>query len=315
MKTVFLRHLQVLFNTLGKMTQTPVPTTMTIAVLGVAISLPLMLFKISDSIGLVTNQWQGSPQITIFLKLPDAQSNDANLIDDAAIRFGYQLLEIPDISDVEYISPEQAWSAFRQSSGFGDLLENLPDNPLPPLLVIYPYPELTNSEIEALIVRLSKKPEVDTISYDQLWLERLSAIIDLLKHAVLVLSVLMSIGVILIISNTVRLGILNRSKEIDIIEQIGGTHAFIRRPFLYYGVLQGIAGALAALLISNTALMIMSKPVQRLAQLYDSKLRIDWIDFTLFCIVVLITAGLGWLAARLTVGNYLRKLTTNVRGK
>lgn len=316
MKTAFLRHLQVLFDTLGKMSRTPVPTIMTIAVLGVAISLPLMLFKISDRIGLVTNQWQGSPQITVFLKLPaDAQSNDASPIDDVAIRFGRRLLEIPDISDVEYISPEQALSAFRQSSGFGDLLENLPDNPLPPLLVIYPYPELTNSEVEALIVRLSKKPEVDAISYDQLWLERLSAIIDLLKHAVLVLSVLMSIGVILIISNTVRLGILNRSKEIDIIEQIGGTHAFIRRPFLYYGVLQGIAGALAALLISNTALMIMSKPVQRLAQLYDSKLRIDWIDFTLFWIVVLITAGLGWVAARLTVGNYLRKLTTNVRGK
>ncbi len=316
MKTILLRHIQVLFDSLGKMAQTPLPTIMTTAVLGVAISLPLMLFKISDSLGLVTNQWQGTPQITVFLKLPAIQpQNDATLIDDTAINFGHTLLEIPEIRDIEYISPQQALSEFQQSSEWGDLLENLPDNPLPPLLVVYPYSELANSEVEALTVRLSNMPQVDSISYDQLWLERLSAMIDLLEYAVLVLSTLMSAGVILIISNTVRLGILNQRKEIDIIDQIGGNHSFIRRPFLYWGVLQGIAGALVAVLIANTGLIILSKPVQHLAQLYDSNMRIDWVDFTLFSVVVVITAVLGWVAARFTVGNYLRKLTANVSGK
>ncbi len=317
MKTVVLRHLQVLFDTLGKMTQTPLPTLMTIAVLGVAIALPLMLFKVSESISHVTSRWQGNPRITVFLEMPgEAQhQNNAALTDRAATEFGRKLLENPGIRDVEYISPEQAISDFRQSSGFGDLLDHLQENPLPPMLMVYPEPDLINNEVKELIDRLSENPEVDSISYDQLWLERLSAIIGLLWYAVLVLSILMAFGVVLIISNTVRLGIVNRSKEIEIIDQVGGTSSFIRRPFLYYGALQGAAGALAAIFIANAALLVLSKPVERLAKLYDSALRIDHIDMTLIWIVILICAVLGWLAARFTAGNYLRKLRASVREK
>ena len=107
MKTLVLRHLQVLFDTLGKMAQNPLPTIMTIAVLGVAIALPLMLFKISDSIGHVTGKWQGKPRITIFLQLPE--SNDATLTEESAVNFGQELLRNPGIRDIEYISPEQAF--------------------------------------------------------------------------------------------------------------------------------------------------------------------------------------------------------------
>ena len=311
MKTLVLRHLQVLFDTLGKMAQNPLPTIMTIAVLGVAISLPLMLFKISDSIGHVTGQWQGKPRITIFLQLPE--SDDATRIDEMAVNFGQELLRKPGIRDIEYISPEQAFREFQQSSGLGEVLDNLRENPLPPMLTVFPELDLNNDQVEELIVWLSEKPEVHSISYDQLWLERLTAIIGLLRHAVMVLSILMAIGVILIISNTVRLGIVNRSAEIEIIDQIGGTRAFIQRPFLYYGVLQGIAGALAAILIANSALLVLSKPVERLAKLYDSNLRINWIEFDLLWVLLLTTAVLGWVAARVTAGNYLRKLRASVR--
>ena len=106
---------------------------------------------------------------------------------------------------------------------------------------------------------------------------------------------------------------MNRSEEIEIIDQIGGTSAFIQRPFLYYGMLQGIAGALAAILIANSALLVLSKPVERLAKLYDSNLRINWIEFDLLWVVLLTTAVLGWVAARVTAGNYLRKLRASVR--
>jgi cell division transport system permease protein len=311
MKTLVLRHLQVLFDTLGRMAQNPLPTSMTIAVLGIAIALPLMLFKISESIGHISGQWQGNPRITIFLQFPE--SNDATSIDVAALDFGRELLRNPGIRDIEYTSPEQALQEFRQSSGLGGMLDDLRENPLPPMLTVFPEVDLDNKQVEALIVRLSEHPEVHTISYDQLWLERLTAIIGLLRHAVMVLSILMAIGVILIISNTVRLGIVNRSEEIEIIDQIGGTSAFIQRPFLYYGVLQGIAGALAAILIANSALLVLSKPVERLAKLYDSNLRINWIEFELLWVVLLTTAVLGWVAARVTAGNYLRKLRASVR--
>ncbi len=316
MKIFILRHLQVFFDTLGKMAQTPLPTLMTISVIGVAIALPLMLLKISDSLGMVAGKWQGQSQITVFMKLPNQlQLESADESEQLAMDLGQSFLQIPSVKDVEYISPQQALDAFRESSDMGDILDDLTHNPLPPQLLIILEADISNHTIEQLVSQISDKPEVDTISYDQQWLERLSAIIELFKRGTLVLSSLMAIGVVLIISSTVRVGILNRSEEIQIIDQIGGTFSFIRRPFLYYGVLQGVAGALAALIISNLALLVLSKPVERIAVLYDSSFRIQWIDAVLFWAVVAIAAALGWIAARFTVGNYLRKLRASAREK
>lgn len=309
MKVFVFRHLQVLFDTIGRLSKAPLATLMTISVLGVAIALPLMLFKFSESLNSVTGQWQGNSQLTIFVKLPDGiSSDDHQQINEITISFGQGLFAISSVHDIEYMSPDQAMEDFQSWSGFGDVLESLPENPLPPVVIVYPEPSLTTEEISKLATQLSAMPEVDSISYDQAWLQRLSAIIDLFVQGVLVFTVLMSLGVILIISNTVRLEIINRASEIEIVEQIGGTNSFIRRPFLYYGVVQGLAGGLLAMLIANAAIFVINKPVEKLANLYQSELRIEWIDFDLTWIVILSASVLGWFAARMTSGSYLRKL-------
>jgi cell division transport system permease protein len=317
MKTVLYRHLQVLLDTLGRMAKTPFSTLVSILVLGIAIAFPLILLKISDSTELISGQWQGKPKLTVFLQPLMAEAEDANAdeIDRQSIDFGHQLLQIPTIRDIEYISPVEALEEFRQSSGLGDLLSGLPGNPLPPILVVHPEEDIGNSGIKLLAAQLLEMDQVDTVSYDHLWLERLAAMTALLKRSVLVLSALMAIGVVLIISNTVRTGIQDRSDEIEIVDQIGGTASFVRRPFLYYGVLQGAAGALLAMAFANSALFFLGRPVEQLASLYDSSFRIEWIDFQLFWLVLLVASLLGWISARFTVGNYIRRLRANVRGK
>ena len=311
MKTTALRHMQVLFDTLGRMSRTPMPTLMTVLIVGIAISLPLVLQKIADGLTSVSSQWQGNYQMTLFLNQPD-NMNHAQL-DDWATEMGFNLLQIPSIKDVEYVSSEQALTEFRELSGYGDLMENLAENPLPPLLIVFPESDLSANELDQLMEQLTAMSEIDSVSFDQQWLERLTAIVGLFHRGVLVLAVLMGLGVILIISNTVRLGILSRSEEIEIIDQIGGTAAFIRRPFLYFGLIQGIAGSFAALLIANASLYILSAPVNRLAELYHSKLRIGWVGFTTSGEVILLAGLLGWLAARVTIDNYIRKLRASVR--
>ncbi len=321
--TYLLRHLQVLFDTLGRMWKAPLPTLMTLTMLGIAMALPLVLHKVADSLAGAAGQWRDKPRISLFLKAPaspqasgqaDGQNAPANAqvntqaADQEAIEFGRQLLQIPAIDDIEYISPQAAITEFKRVSGFGAALDNLPENPLPPLLVVYPDPTLEIVQMELLVAKLSALAQVDSASFDQLWLQRLAAILALFKRGVAVLSVLMAVGVILIISNTVRLGIVNRRDEIEIIDQVGGTRAFIRRPFLYFGALQGLFGALFASAIGNLGLYLLGAPVAALAALYESSFRVEWFGLRPTIGVALAAAFLGWLAARATVDWRLHRL-------
>ena len=306
--TYLLRHLQVLFDTLGRMWKTPLPTLMTVTMLGIAMALPLVLHKVADSLAATTGQWSHRPQVSLFLNIPPGD----RAMDDQAVAFGRRLLQIPAIDDIQYISPGDAIAEFKRVSGFGAALDHLPENPLPPLLVVYPDPGQDVAQIQQLVAQLAALDEVDSASFDQLWLQRLGAILALFKRGVAVLSVLMAVGVILIISNTVRLGVAGRAGEIEIIDQVGGTRAFIRRPFLYFGALQGLLGALLACVISTAGLYLLGKPVATLAALYESSFRIEWLGLSLSAGVVLCAAVLGWLVARVTVDLRLRAI--NDRG-
>lgn len=302
-----IRHLQVLFGTCGRMCKAPLPTLMTLIMLGIAIALPLMLYKIVDSLAEVAAQWRERPRISLFLNLADANLNSQQ-IDEYAIEFARRLLQIPAIDDIEYISPSAALTEFKRVSGFGAALEHLPENPLPPLLVVYPHPTQEFAYLQQLFAQLSAMAEVDSASLDQAWVQRLTAILALFERGVLMLSLLMAVGVMLIIGNTVRLGVVNRSDEIEIIDQLGGTRAFIRRPFLYLGVLQGMFGALCAAVIGNLGLYLLGKPVATLAALYDSSFNLGGFGVVPIATVVLLAAVLGGLSARITVGWRLYRL-------
>ncbi len=295
--THLLRHLQVLFDTLGRMWKTPLPMLATLGMLGIAMALPLMLHKLVDNLAAAAQQLHDRPRISLFL----ATDADGAAADQQAIDFGRELLRIPAIDDIEYISPSAAIDEFTRLSGFGDALDNLPENPLPPLLVVYPAATDDIEKMEVLAAQLAARDEVDGAIFDQQWLRRLAAILALFQRGVTVLAALMMLGVILIISNTVRLGIASRFREIEIIDQVGGSRAFIRRPFLYFGVLQGGFGALLACAIGNFGLWLLGKPTATLAALYGSDFRIDGLDIASTATITAAAAALGWAVARITV--------------
>ena len=297
------RHLQVLFDTLGRLWKTPVSSTMTILVLAIAMTLPMVLFKIFDSLEAVTSDWVGSPRISVFLGRDGAQLNQD------PIEIGQRLLQNPMIEDVRYVSPEQGLEEFVEFDGFAEAIEALPENPLPPLLIVFPATGTDNAATKTLAKELENMPFVDTAVYDQQWVNRLAAIVDLFQRGVTVLAFLMGIGIVLVISNTVRLGIINRASEIEIIDQVGGTHAFIRRPFLYAGAIQCLLGSLLAWGLTNITLYMLARPVARLALLYESDFRIDWAGVGIASFVAVISVLLGLVASRFTVDRHLGSLT------
>ena len=251
MKNYFLRHAQVFFFSIGHLARTPLTTLMTLAVIGITLALPAGLYVLFDNLQRASHGWDAGVQISLFLK-HDTSEHAANALVD-------KVRSMPEVAAVQYISRAQALTEFKRLSGFGDALDVLDSNPLPPVLVVRPTPGMsTPNQAQALVQTLSRLPGVDLAQLDLEWIKRLHAMLTLAQRGVLILAGLLALAVLLIIGNTIRLAILNRRSEIEVIKLIGGTDAFIRRPFLYAGLLQGFFGAVVAWLLVTLGLLLLS---------------------------------------------------------
>jgi len=208
---------------------------------------------------------------------------------------------------VTYLSREDALAEFRELSGFGDVLEQLDSNPLPAVVLVRPRQTrvMDAKQIETLRARLAAMPEVELAQLDLEWVQRLYAMMELGRQIVASLALLLAVGVLLVIGNTIRLAIESRRDEIVVVKLVGGTDAFVRRPFLYTGVWYGLGGGVVATLITGIGLMFLREPVAQLAGLYNSQYRLIGLSFGDMVNLWLASALLGWLGAWLAVARHL----------
>jgi cell division transport system permease protein len=174
-----------------------------------------------------------------------------------------------DVASVALVNRDQALEEFRARSGFGEALDALEHNPLPHTLVVRPASGVAG-DVEAVAVALDALAETDIVQLDTEWVERLRGILALASRVVDVATVLLGLGVAIVVGNTIRLEIQNRSVEIEVTKLVGGTDAFIRRPFLYLGFCYGVAGAAVAAVLIAVTLLLIGSPVRDLAALYGS---------------------------------------------
>ena len=172
---------------------------------------------------------------------------------------------------MELISADKAMEEFRTYSGFGAALDALKDNPLPHVLHVQPRSDAQSAgAVESLRRYFTAWPEVDLVQVDTEWVMRFNAILDVLRRLLVIAAVLLGAGVLAVIGNTIRLEILNRRAEIEVTKLVGGSNSFVRRPFLYTGVLYGLGGAVSAWAIVEIAVMVLDRPISTLAALYGS---------------------------------------------
>lgn len=300
-KNYFLRHAQVFFYTLGQLTRTPVATFLTVAVIGITLALPAGLYVAIENVQRLARGWEDNGQISLFLKQDVPGSSIEKLAE--------KIRRLPAVSWVDYVSRDAALAEFRRLSGFGEALNALDRNPLPALLVVHPAAGYSHPDkLQALLKDLRRYSEVDIAQLDLDWVRRLHAMLELARQGVLILASGLAIAVLLIVGNTIRLAVLNRRDEIEITKLIGGTNAFIRRPFLYAGTLQGLLGALLAWLLLTLGLLLLSGPIDSLAGLYGSRFEAENLGF--LASLTLIGSGglLGWLGSRLAVSRHLRAI-------
>lgn len=300
-KTYLLRHAQVFFYSLGQLSRTPFALFMTVAVIGIALALPAGLHVLLNNAQQISGGWDGAAKLSLFLK--------SNVSDSQIQALQKKLERMPEIATVTYISRAQALAEFKKQSGFGEALTALQQNPLPAVLVVTPTLSYSDaSQLEMLAKKLGKHKYVEVAQLDMQWVKRLYAIMDIVGRGVVVLGLMLAVAVLLIIGNTIRLAIQNRRDEIVIIKLIGGTDAFIRRPFLYTGFWYGLFGGIIAVLLISVSLWILSAPVERLAGLYQTPIIINTLGLEASLILIILSITLGLLGSWVAVSRHLRSI-------
>lgn len=300
LRTWLLRHAQVAVASLGTLARSPLASAMTIAVIGITLALPAGLYLVLHNGERVTHGIDPGGQVSLFLKRDVSES--------VAERLAERVQRLRGVARVEYVSRAQALAEFKRLSGFGEALAALDRNPLPAVIVVHPFAGARPDEVERLVGELKRLEPVDAVQLDLDWVRRLHAMLAIGQRATLMLAGLLGLAVLLTVGNTIRLAILNRREEIEVIKLVGGTNGFIRRPFLYAGVFQGLLGALTAWAILGVGLIVLRGPIGELAALYGSEFALAGLDAAASTALLLAGSALGWLGSRIAVGRHLRAI-------
>ena len=295
------RHLQTALAGLGRLSRNPIGSLMTIAVIGIALALPAGLHLLLSNIQILSDNWDDGAGLSVFMKKEAPESGVRRLAE--------RISKMPRISEVKFISADEALEEFRLYSGFKDVLDLLQENPLPAVILIQPDEKAAGPEqIESLVKKLEKESLVDHVQIDLQWVKRFAAITRIAGRGVLILGGLLGMAVLLVIGNTIRLEIQNRRDEIEITKLIGATNAFIRRPFLYSGFWFGLLGGFFALLLILLAGFMISGPAEQLALLYNSDFSLSNLDASTAMALLIGGPLLGLVGASIAVGRHLKHI-------
>ena len=290
------QHFYSLFSSLGRMAAKPWATALTAFVMGLALALPLLFLMLLTNAQGLAQGWQDAREITVFLK-PAVDEQHAEAL-------AASLRARADVASVSRRSPEQGLAEFRQMSGFSQALDVLEANPLPQVLIVTPKDGVGEAEPGAL-APLKADANVDLVQYDATWRRRLGAILTLATRAGQVLAVLLSLGALLVVGNTVRLDIQARRDEIGVLQLVGASNGFVRRPFLYSGLWLGLVAGIVALVVVLGSQLALAAPVERLLESYEHRFVLKGLPLPLVACVPLASAALGWLGAMLATARHL----------
>ena len=293
--TWFDHHLYSFVASLGRVARRPWSTALTIGVMAVALALPIGLWLVMANVARFSGDVQRAREISVFLKT-DVDAAGAQAL-------ARTLRARPDIGGVQLRTPAQGLAELR-ANGLGAAIDAVgaDDNPLPSVLVVTP-----RGDEALLAASLQALPEADLVQHDALWRQRLDGWLRFGLRVALVLGALLGLGALLVVGNTVRLDIQSRREEIGVLQHLGATDGFIRRPFLYLGLWYGAAAGALAIGLLTLAATALDAPLSELATSYGSRFMLQGLDLATAGAVVAGAALLGWLGAGLVAGHYLRQ--------
>jgi len=295
------RHLQALLGSLGRLVRNPLASLLTLLVIALALALPMGLRLFVTNAQAATGNFASAIDLSVYLKTDVPLAKAQQLAQAAQSR--------RDVDEVTVIPADKGLEEFRTYSGFGDALQALTQNPLPNVLHVRPRAAAASSaQLESLRHYFAAWPEVDSVQVDSEWVMRFNAILEVLRRLLAIAAGLLGLGVVAVIGNTIRLEIQGRRAEIEVTKLVGGSNAYVRRPFLYTGVLYGLGGALIAWGIVALAIAVLQQPVATLAHLYGSRYLLYGPSAQDIGVLLGAGAVLGWLGAWISAARHLASI-------
>lgn len=297
-KLALSQHAFHFSNSLKGLFKEPVSTLMTALVIAIALALPSCLYLMVSNAQAVTERWETTHDINVFVDGSLSVSNLQSLQNKISQREDVQL--------VRTISSQQALDELKQETQMQMISDAIGSNPLPHTLIVSPKNKVindkTNASIDKLNQDLAALPSVNSVQLDAEWVMKFRSLVDLLKRSVYLLATLLALGVLLVVSNTIRLHVQQKQNEIEVKKLLGASDDFVRRPFLYLGFWYGFLGAIIAILLVNLLLLSLSGPAAKLSELYLSSFELRGLTLsdTLFIIIFASLLSLigAWIAAQ-----------------
>jgi cell division transport system permease protein len=288
------QHQQPIQLVLTKMRRNLMATMLMFCVIGVTLCLPAVLYTVVDNLSQLTGKIESKPQISLFLKL---SSNSKAEIESA-------LKQNPNIESFNFVSKEAAWKKMQSDETTAASTAFLETNPLPDAFYITPK-NISPTQITKLQTDLQKLQGVELAQVDAHWVKKLDTILKLGKNAVAMLVIILGFALIAIIGNTIRLQILTQREEIEVSKLIGATNRFIRRPFLYAGIIYGLGGGLVALTLLTIITQLFNLSISEIAELYGSDFKLNMPNQLSMILLLVVAITLGWLGSYFAVNRSL----------
>ena len=297
----WVSHLRQAVGSLGELWKQPAASLMTIAVLGLSITLPSTLYILVKNTEKMSAGWEQAAEISLFLKDSTTPTQSKQLVT--------RLSTWPELESVVFIPADDALQEFKHLSGLGDALAYLAENPLPDVVLVRPAEAYAAPEnAQQLLDRLLEQREVEMGKLDIEWLKRLFAVLNIAHELVTIIGALLFISVVLIIGNTIRLNILAKRDEIIIMKLVGATDAFIHRPFLYTGFWYGLLGGMVAWVAVISILWWMDSSIQAFAALYQKEFQITGLSGEALLSMLGLSILLGLGGSMLSVQRHVREI-------
>ncbi len=298
------RHAQNAIGALGTLSRNPVATALTVTVIGIALALPAALGVLVQSGRSLAGGWVEIRDFSVYLA--------PGIGLDRAEALAGELRNKAGVESVQLITADAAVAELSKDPGFAGALSALDSNPLPHTLVVRPTAATDRAALAQLATEAGKAPGVDLVKVDLQWVERLNAALDFLRRLGLITGGLLIATVVIVVGNTIRLDIQNRSAEIEVAKLLGATDAFVRRPFLYLGLWYGVLGGLTAILILLAGLWALGGPISQLAGLYGSSFELGGASGGTVLAVLAGGVLAGWGGAWTAVSRHLAAIQPQV---
>ena len=299
MKTRMAYHAQAFKSSLKTLRAKPIANVMTMIVIGITLTLPAIFWLLADNMQQLSSHWQQSGHISLYL---DASTSAA---DEASRRA--RVRDTAGVGEVKLISSSEGLAELQQQEGMHDIMQYLPENPLPTVIDVLPALNASSpSRLENLYQVLQAYPHVEQAKFDMQWINRLNTLLNFVSTLARVLMSLLALAVVLIIMNTLRLAIQNRQEEMVVLKLVGASDGYITRPFLYLGMCYGIGGAVFAMVLVNSIVLSLGFLVNQLAETYQMQYRLQALSMGQMLMMVLFAMALGWSGARLSVRSLCR---------